>query len=72
VTFQWPGSNVAQEYQLLVGTTGVASSNVFNSGLISATSATVTVPTTGAKVYVRLRQDINGTWLTTDYTYTEQ
>lgn len=71
MTFQWPGSNVAVAYQLFVGTTGVNSTNVYSSGLITATSATVTVPTTGATLYVLLKQLINGTWTSTNYTYTE-
>jgi len=72
VTFNWAGSNAADDYQLLVGTTGVASSNVYNSGLTSATSATVSVPTTGATLYVRLRQRISNVWQAADYTYTEK
>jgi predicted outer membrane repeat protein len=72
VTFNWAGSNVSQQYELLVGTTGVGSSNVYSSGVTTATSETVTVPTTGAALYVRLRQESNGVWQSTDYTYTEQ
>jgi hypothetical protein len=72
VTFQWSGTNVATQYQLLVGTTGTNSSNIYSSGLITATSATVTVPTAGQTLYVRLRQLIGTTWQSSDYTYTEQ
>jgi hypothetical protein len=71
VTFEWPGSNVAKQYQLIVGTTGPTSNNVYNSGVITATSETVTVPTTGAKLYVSLGQLLSGMWQWTNYTYTE-
>jgi hypothetical protein len=71
-TFTWTGGVGVQDYELLVGTTGTGSYDVYNSGVTQATSETVTVPTTGAKLYVRLRQRINGVWQNTDYTYTEQ
>jgi large repetitive protein len=71
VAFEWPGSNVAKQYQLIVGTTGPTSNNVYNSGVITATSETVTVPTTGAKLYVSLGQLLSGVWQWTNYTYTE-
>ena len=74
VTFTWAGGIAIQDYQLIVGTTGLGSSNIYNSDPISSTitSETVTVPTTGATLYVRLRQRLNGAWQQTDYTYTEQ
>jgi hypothetical protein len=72
VTFEWTGSNVTPtNYELLVGTTGAGSNNLFNSGGTEATSETVAVPTTGATLYVRLRQLIDGTWQSSDYTYKE-
>ena len=52
------------------GTTGVASSNIYDSGDTTATSETV--PTSAAKLYMRLGQRINGLWQQADYTYTEQ
>jgi hypothetical protein len=45
---------------------------VFDSNVTQATSETVTVPTTGGTLYVRLRQRINGVWQQADYTYIEQ
>ena len=71
VTFNWAGGSGPVEYDLYVGSTGVGSSDVFNSGAVKATSATVTVPTNGATLYVRLRQLIDAVWQSTDYTYTE-
>jgi hypothetical protein len=61
-----------QDYDLTVGTTGIGSHNVFDSNVTQATSQTVTVPTNGAALYVRLRQRINGGWQNFDYKYTEQ
>jgi hypothetical protein len=73
VTFAWTGGNGPAEYQLELGTTGVGSSNLYNSGGTTATTETVSgLPTTGVKVYVRLYQMINGVWQSTDYTYTAQ
>jgi hypothetical protein len=72
VTFTWTGGVGVQDYVLLVGTTGAGSSNVYDSGVTMATSETVTVPTTGATLYVRLRQRISGAWQQQDYTYIEQ
>jgi hypothetical protein len=72
VTFGWAGAAGPSEYQLAVGTTGVGSDNLYYSGVTTLTSETVTVPTNGAKLYVRLYQRINGAWQSNDYTYTEQ
>jgi hypothetical protein len=70
-TFAWnPASATA--FGLYVGTTGAGSQNIFFSGVITATSASVTgLPTYGQKVYVRLSSKVNGVWETNDYTYTE-
>ena len=70
VTIDWSGGSGPVEYQLKVGTTGVGSSNLFASGTTTVTSATVTVPASGKKVYVRLQQLIDAVWKTTDYTFT--
>jgi predicted outer membrane repeat protein len=72
VTFTWTGGVGVQDYDLTVGTTGVGSDNVYDSYVTQATQETVTVPTTGGKLYVRLRQRLNGMWTNTDYMYTEQ
>jgi hypothetical protein len=70
VAFSWTPSNIATHYELWVGTTGVGSSNLYNSGSVTATTETVSVlPSNGKTVYVRLYSLINGAWLYTNYTY---
>jgi hypothetical protein len=72
VAFSWtPGAGVTA-YDLYLGTTGVGSTNLYNSTAVTTTSVTVpALPTHGATIYVRLSYRINGTWQSTDYTYTE-
>ena len=72
-TFTWSaGSGSAVTYYLWVGTSP-GTANLVNIGPLSGTSATVTLPTNGATIYVRLWTFINGgaTQLYNDYTYTE-
>ena len=72
VTFKWSASSVpGTEYQLQIGTTGQGSSNVYTSPVVSGTSLTVTVPTTGATLYVGLSQGTTGPWTYTPYTFIE-
>ena len=72
VTFTWSAGTGATAYLLELGTTGVGSQDVFNSGGITATSATATsIPTNSATVYARLFSKLAGAWQYTDYTYTE-
>ncbi len=71
VNFNWAGGVGPSEYRLLLGTTGVGSQDLYYSGVITATSETVTVPANGVTLFVRLYQMINGIWQSTDYTYTE-
>ena len=72
VGFGWSAGAHVTNYQLMLGTTGVGSSNVYNSGSTTATSVNVTgIPTTGATLYARLSSEIAGTWSSADYTYTE-
>jgi hypothetical protein len=72
-TFTWSaGPAGTTSYGLNVGTTGVGSADLVNIGPLSGTSATVTLPTNGAMIYVRLWTVLNGTtYLYHDYTYTE-
>jgi hypothetical protein len=71
VTFTWSAGTSVSAYILELGTTGVGSQNIFNSGGKVATSANVTgIPTNGATVYARLWSKIAGAWQFTDYTYT--
>ena len=70
-TFTWSTGTGFTGYQLWIGTTGVGSSNLLNTGQISATTTTVTnLPTTGIKVYVRLYSIVGTSSLFTDYTFT--
>ena len=70
VTFSWTPGNTATNFEFWVGSTGVGSSNLYNSGNVTATTETVSnLPSNGGKVYVRLYSLINGAWQSTDYTY---
>ena len=72
INFSWTTGTGVTAYQLLVGSTGVGSSDVYNSGSIATTSATsVPVPATGAKLYIRLSSKIGGIWQSTDYSCTQ-
>ncbi len=53
VTFSWtPGSGGVSAYELWLGTTGVNSSDAYNSGSVSSTSVNVTgLPTNGVTLY---------------------
>ena len=69
--FTWAPGNNATHFELWVGTTGVGSSNVYNSGNVTVTTETVTgLPSNGQPLYVRLYSLINGGWQSADYTYT--
>jgi hypothetical protein len=70
-TFSWTGGVGIQYYELLVGTNGVASTNIYYSGLTASTSLPVTIPTTQPTLYVRFRQLVGGSWQSTDFTYNE-
>jgi len=71
VTFTWTPGSAITAYELNLGTTGVGSYNLYNSGITTATTKTVTVPTWGVTVYARLWWEISGVWQSADYTYTE-
>ncbi len=72
VTFTWnPGSGNLM-FKLEVGTTGPGAYDVYSSAKgTTATSIPVTVPTTGANLYVRIYYDLNGAWQKVDYVYTQ-
>lgn len=66
-TFTWsPGKGVSQ-YALWVGSTS-GTSDLY-AALQSGTSQTVTLPTDGRPIYVRLYSQINGAWVFNGYTY---
>jgi kumamolisin len=71
-TFTWnAGSGGVTGYYLWVGTSP-GTANLINIGPLSGTSTTVTLPTSGAAIYVELWTVINGTTLISNsYTYTE-
>jgi len=77
-TFTWTAGSGITEYQLWVGTMGVGSGDLgidtVNATGASTQSATVAgIPTSGAKIYVRLYtySSATGSWAWSDYTYTE-
>jgi hypothetical protein len=73
VAFTWTAGAGPAAYELYLGTTGVGSHNLYNSGSTTATTETVSgLPTTGVKVYARLWWEIDGAWASADYTYTAQ
>ncbi|MGA2970975.1 MAG: MBG domain-containing protein, partial [Acidimicrobiales bacterium] len=72
VVFTWSPGVGPSDYQLLVGTAGQGSSNLYNSGSTTKTAATVaSIPTEAQVVYARLGSEINGVWTYIDTTYTE-
>ena len=73
VTFTWSAGVGVTEYELRLGTTGVGSYNLYNSGDTTAKTVTVpSIPANGVKVYARLFSKLNGNWTYLDYTYAEQ
>jgi hypothetical protein len=71
--FTWNTGVGAAGFILQVGTGAVGASNLFNSGVLatSVNTETVTVPSNGVVLYVRLSYLFNGTWLHTDYKFLE-
>jgi len=70
-TFNW-SSGSAAAFMLRAGTTGPGTLDVFNSGVITTTSASVSgIPANGGTLYVRLSYLLNGNWSSIDYLYTE-
>ena len=64
-TFTWNGGVGPTGFELWLGTTGVGSSDLYNSGPLNSgiTSMNVTgLPTNGVTVYARLWSMINGAW----------
>jgi hypothetical protein len=68
--FTWSSGGGVTAYMLWVGSNGVGTDNLYNSGSITATSATPTgLPVNGKKLYVRLFSLISGAWQSADYIY---
>ncbi len=70
-TFQWSPGSGPSAYLLTVGTRWPGSSDIYGTGVTTATSANVSgLPTNGVNVYVQLRYQYNGVWTALNYTYT--
>jgi hypothetical protein len=70
-TFTWSAGSGVSQYAIWLSTTN-GSSNLYNSGHITTTSAAVTgLPMNGATVYAELWSYMNGGWQFTLYTFTE-
>jgi hypothetical protein len=70
-TFAWSAGVGPSAYRLLLGTTGVDSSNLYRSGSITSTSLTVSdLPVDGVTIYARLYWLMDTTWDHADYQYT--
>jgi hypothetical protein len=71
--FTWNPGVGAAEFQLRVGTVGLDAHDIYNSGVLAntVTSETVSIPSDGVTLYVRLFYRMNGTWGYRDYTFTE-
>jgi hypothetical protein len=70
VAFTWPSETGATLYYLSIGSTGVGSNNLFNTGWRDVTSWTATgLPANGETVYVRITTDYNGLVAHNDTTY---
>jgi hypothetical protein len=69
-SFKWTAGTGVSTYVLWLGTTS-GSKDLYNSGYLTATSATATLPMNGVTVYAELWSDINGTWQSATYTFTE-
>jgi hypothetical protein len=70
--FTWNPGTGSSMFTLFVGT-AQGTNNIYTSGHVAntVTSETVTIPTNGATIYVRLWGEISGVWEYTDYTFTE-
>jgi sugar lactone lactonase YvrE len=71
VTFKWTAATGATGYELLLGSKGAGSSNLYHSGIKTVTSLKVSgLPTNGEKIYARILTKFNGASVHADYTYT--
>ncbi len=71
-TFLWMASNVATNYWIDIGKEA-GGNEYYQSGTLSSTTFSAAVnslPTDGSTVYVTLYSLINGSWVSTTYTYT--
>jgi hypothetical protein len=71
VVFQWTAGIAVSDYQLNLSAIAPGDSDLY---LYKGTALTTTVPdlpANGVKVYARLYSDVNGSWQSNDYVYTE-
>ena len=71
VDFSWTAGTGASSYRLIIGDICIGSTDLYDSGFITSTSAHVGLPPNGAPLFVTLYSKVNGVWLHTNYTYTE-
>lgn len=70
-TFVWTTGTNVTAYQLILGTTGIGSKDLFDSGAGTATSVSAGgLPMTGVTIYAQLSSEINGIWNSSNYTFT--
>lgn len=73
VSFTWSATSGATGYSLWLGSTGVGSNNLYDSGETTSLSATAKgLPTNGETIYARMNIIFNGASLHVDTTYTAQ
>jgi hypothetical protein len=71
VQFKWNPGNRATNFELWLGSNGPGSTNLYDSGPVTATTETLNgLPNNGEKLYARLYSLIGETWVYYDYTYT--
>ena len=71
-TFTWTAGTGVTSYALWLGTTGPGSSDLYNSGHISAlTAAAGPLPANGATIFATLYSLIDGVWKSNSYTFLE-
>lgn len=71
-TFSWTSGTGVTQYQLLLGTTGANSSNIYNSGPTTSQSVSPSgLPTDGGTLFVTLESLISGSWKSEHYTFIE-
>jgi len=72
-TFVWNPGKGSTAFWLKISAVSAGGVDVYSSGQLtsSTTSATATIPSNGAKLYVRLFYMVNGVWKYVDYTFTE-
>jgi len=69
-TFDWTAGYAASAYRLWLGTTGVNSHDLYDSGVTTTNSVTpLNLPTNGETINARLYFEINGVWQHFDCTY---